>query len=84
MTSGPIWNAMAPGDVLVVYSDGITDATTADDEPFGEERLRSVIVDEHGAPARAIVTAIVDAVTAHAGDAPQFDDLTVLVVKREG
>jgi serine phosphatase RsbU (regulator of sigma subunit) len=75
---------MGPGDVLVVYSDGITDATTVDDEPFGEERLRSVIADKRGAPARTIVTAVLDAVTAHAGDAPQFDDLTVLVVKRTG
>jgi sigma-B regulation protein RsbU (phosphoserine phosphatase) len=71
-----------PGDVFVIYSDGITDATTSDDEAFGEDRLQSVITDNRDRSAQAIVSAIVGAVEDHAGDAPQFDDLTVVVVKR--
>lgn len=73
---------MQPGDVLVVYSDGVTDATTVADEAFGEERLQSVIVENCTNPAQAIVGAIISAVENHAGNADQFDDLTVVVVKR--
>ncbi len=74
--------SMQPDDVLVVYSDGVTDATTVTDEAFGEERLQSVIVDNRTKPAQAIVGAIISAVENHAGNADQFDDLTVVVVKR--
>jgi len=73
---------MQPDDVLVIYSDGVTDATTVADEPFGEEQLQSVIVDNRAKPAQAIVRAIVSAVENHAGNADQFDDVTVVVVKR--
>jgi sigma-B regulation protein RsbU (phosphoserine phosphatase) len=75
---------MSPGDVLVVYSDGVPDATTDADEPFGEARIESVVASHRGEPARVIVDSVLDAVNAHAGNAPQFDDLTLVVVKRTG
>ena len=74
--------ALSPGDVLVVYSDGVPDATTEADVPFGDEALVPLIVAHQGESADAIVETILSTVNAHAGDAPQFDDLTVVVVKR--
>ena len=74
--------SMQPGDVLVIYSDGITDATTIANELFGDKRLESVVIENRTDTAYAIVEAITRAVRAHAADAPQFDDLTVVVVKR--
>jgi sigma-B regulation protein RsbU (phosphoserine phosphatase) len=73
---------LQPDDVIVIFSDGVTDATTVDNKSFGEERLHSVIVDHRTASAQTIVEAIFSAVEDHAGNAAQFDDLTVVVVKR--
>lgn len=74
--------AMAPDDVLVVYSDGVPDATTEADVQFSDDAIAPLIVEHRGESAGAIVEKILSAVNAHAGDAPQFDDLTVVVVKR--
>jgi sigma-B regulation protein RsbU (phosphoserine phosphatase) len=74
--------AMAPGDVLVVYSDGVPDATTEADVQFGDDAIEPLIVEHRAQSAGAIVETILSAVNTHAGDAPQFDDLTVVVVKR--
>lgn len=74
--------AVAPGDLLVFYTDGVTEAMNAQRKPFGEERLESVVKANAGAPAQQVVDAVVHAVESHAGDTPQSDDLTLFVVKR--
>lgn len=74
--------ALKPGDVVVVFSDGVPDATNAADEEFTAARLEQVLAEHHAMPAAALVDAIIDAVNAHAGNAPQFDDVTVVVIKR--
>jgi len=70
------------GDVLVIYSDGVTEAMDPDGSLFTEERLYEVIRQHHLSPAEELVQAIVDAVRTFAGTAPQSDDLTLIVVKR--
>ncbi len=74
---------LEPGTLLVIYSDGVTDAGNAGGEQFGVERLRSVIDTNKTITADGIVEAIVNAVDAHAGGEPQFDDVTVVVIKRQ-
>jgi serine phosphatase RsbU (regulator of sigma subunit) len=76
-------HALGPGDVLLVYSDGLTEAMNDDREEFGEARTTEVLRAHRGASAAALVDALVAAVQAHAGGVPQSDDITVLVVKRE-
>ena len=71
-----------PGDVMVVYSDGITDATDKNDEAFGKERLLSLIEAHKSKPAAILVEMIAAAVEEHEGGTPQMDDLTLVVVKR--
>ena len=73
---------LEPGAVVVVYSDGITDATNTSDEAFGEERLSSLIERHRDASSARLVEVIVGAVAAHAGESPQLDDLTVVAIKR--
>jgi len=73
---------MAPGDVLVIYSDGIPDATNEFDHPFGEERLRDLIVAHRDDAPSSIIDHILEAVNAHEGRTEQLDDLTIVVVKR--
>jgi serine phosphatase RsbU (regulator of sigma subunit) len=73
---------LSPGGTMVIYSDGVPDATNASDEAFGTDRLVEIIAANGQGSAGEMVEAIVTAVTAHAGGAPQFDDVTVVVIKR--
>jgi serine phosphatase RsbU (regulator of sigma subunit) len=76
---------IAPGDLLVFYTDGVTEAIDPTEREFGLERLRQVISAHAHANANAsqVLQAVVKAVDAFAGDAPPFDDLTMVVVKRQ-
>ncbi|HVO42271.1 MAG TPA: GAF domain-containing SpoIIE family protein phosphatase [Aggregatilineales bacterium] len=74
---------IAPGDILVMYTDGVTEAMTADQQQFGVARLRETIGTNREASAEAVVNAILNAVTAFVGDAPRSDDMTLVVVKRD-
>jgi sigma-B regulation protein RsbU (phosphoserine phosphatase) len=71
------------GDLLVAYSDGITDAVNENDEEFGEERLVELIKAHRGKTAHQLVDSIFEAVREHSGSAPQMDDMTLLVIRRE-
>ncbi len=75
---------LAPGDVAVLCSDGVTDAQNEADEEFGEERLSAIIRDSRFERADVMVSRVFEAIDAFAGAAPQFDDITMLVVRRIG
>lgn len=98
---------LRPGDRLFMYTDGVTEAMSTAEEPFGEQRLRAVLSSGEAADAGAQVggpgaepertpagagestarsTAITvrEAVRAFVGEAEQFDDITILVVKYTG
>ncbi len=70
------------GDFLVAYSDGVTEAMDPNMVQFGDARLSRLIRDNAGLRAAELVKLIADAVMAHAGNAPQHDDITALVIKR--
>jgi sigma-B regulation protein RsbU (phosphoserine phosphatase) len=72
---------LPPGDALVLYTDGITEAMNAKRELFDEERLEAVLKETSGRSAKEIVDQSVAAVRAHAGVAPQSDDITCLAVR---
>ena len=74
--------ALAPGEALVIYSDGIIDATNTDDVEFGKDRLLELLAGLRGAPADVLLDRIVGDVRRHSGEAPQTDDMTVVVVRR--
>jgi len=74
---------LAPGEALVVYSDGIIDADNGQDVEFGKERLLDLLAGLRGAPADVLLERIVGEVGRHSGDAPQTDDMTVVVVRRK-
>ncbi len=71
-----------PGDVLVLFSDGITEAENTSGRPFDDHGLETVVANEAANDPEAIGRAILKAVEAHAGDARLADDLTALVLKR--
>lgn len=73
---------MEPGDVLVFFSDGVTEAANAADEDFGEARLAELVRGLRDKPAAEIGAAIREAVRRHLDGSPALDDVTVVVVKR--
>ena len=71
-----------PGETLVLYTDGVTEAMNADEEEFGVERLQQIFADPHPHEAHAITQLIFNAVDEFAGDTPQSDDVTCLTLCR--
>jgi sigma-B regulation protein RsbU (phosphoserine phosphatase) len=73
---------MARGDLLVLYTDGITEAENARLEMFGVPRLEEVILASRDLPSGEIVNGILKAVKSFMGDHPQSDDITLMVIRR--
>lgn len=71
---------MPPGSLLVLYTDGVTDALNPAGEAFGMTRLVDFVQANHALGAEAFAAALEDAVQAFQADAEAFDDVTVLVV----
>jgi len=72
---------MLSGDVLLICSDGVTEAHAADEELFGEARLRNFLEGCSGLAADEICRRVVGEVHEFAGNSPQADDLTLIVVR---
>jgi sigma-B regulation protein RsbU (phosphoserine phosphatase) len=73
---------LGKGDLLVIYSDGVTEANDTDQGEYGEECLTDVLREHHGESAEAIVAAVTESVNRFSAGAPQADDITLIVVKR--
>ena len=71
------------GDLFVVFSDGISEAVNGRDEQFGEERIEEVLRRHRHGTAGEISDRLIAAVRTHADGAPQADDITLVVIKRE-
>jgi sigma-B regulation protein RsbU (phosphoserine phosphatase) len=70
------------GDMLVLFSDGVPEAINLADEEYGEARLVDVLRACASLPASEVIDRVLAAIDAFVGEAPQFDDITLLVVKR--
>ena len=75
---------MLPGDRLLAYTDGVTDAQNTSDEPFGEGRLLEVAKANVAETPIEMRTAIFDEIKSFVGEAEQEDDITLMVVARDG
>lgn len=73
---------MESGDLLCIYSDGITEAVSAADEEFGQERLIEVLREYHREPLQRVIAAIDRATAEFARGMPQADDQTLLLLRR--
>lgn len=74
--------ALQDGDVLVLYTDGVSEAENEQGELFGEKRLEDLVRANANLPAADILKRIVDAVTAWAGAKGPNDDVTLIVVRK--
>ena len=70
------------GDTLMMYTDGVTEATDVTCKELGTERLDNILRQQSGANCRQIVEAVKTGIKAFVGEAEQSDDITMLVVKR--
>jgi len=72
---------IAPDDVIVMYTDGVTESVNSKQEMFGEKRLIEIIQRKRHLTAQCILNEILIAVKAFSGDNEQVDDITLLVIK---
>ena len=76
---------LQPGDSLILYTDGVTEAQNAAGSELGAQKLGDTLAQFHGLSADAVATAVIETVLAHAGDYDSLDDdLTIVVVSRDG
>ena len=75
---------LSPGDAVVLYTDGVTEAQDREEQEFGEKRLEDLLSRMHAQPAKTMVNQTVEAVQAFAKDVPQRDDITCLVLRFVG
>jgi serine phosphatase RsbU (regulator of sigma subunit) len=71
------------GDVILLYTDGVVEATDADDEPFGEERLAALIEEQGDLPLEELRERILREIRAFVGKTGLHDDLTLVLLKVE-
>ncbi len=76
----PLAGELGPGDLLVLYTDGLVETLGRDGSAFGHERLRGAL--EPGGSAAAVHDRILAAFTVHLGDEPLTDDLSLIVLAR--
>ena len=72
-----------PGDVLALFSDGVTEAQSPDEVEFGEGRVVNLFRQIASQSAHQMVGKVFDEIDRYAGEAPQYDDITLFVVRRD-
>jgi sigma-B regulation protein RsbU (phosphoserine phosphatase) len=72
---------LSPGDILLAYTDGISEAMTIDDEEWGEERMIAAAQACRALPAGQMIDRMMAAADAFTAGAPQHDDMTLVIVK---
>ena len=76
--------SMEPGDVLYLYTDGVTEATDGENRLYGEERLKTVLDRNQECCPAQLLPAVKEDIDEFVGQAPQFDDITMLCLKYLG
>ncbi|HQJ40221.1 MAG TPA: PP2C family protein-serine/threonine phosphatase, partial [Exilispira sp.] len=74
---------MKPGDILIIYTDGITEARNSDNEFFGEERIAELIRKYHAETPKMIAYNLLEEVQKFSANSTINDDKTIVVIKRD-
>jgi serine phosphatase RsbU (regulator of sigma subunit) len=70
------------GDLILFYTDGVLDAYNQQEEEFGMERFETLVKQNCDQPASALLTVIKEEISEFIGDVPQYDDLTLMAIRR--
>jgi sigma-B regulation protein RsbU (phosphoserine phosphatase) len=74
--------ALEPGDQLLLYTDGVTEATDPEQRQFGLEALSELLALRGHLPPAELIAAILRALEGHAREAEQHDDITLIAIRR--
>ena len=75
---------LAPGDILYLYTDGVTEATNSEEKLYGNERLLKVLNNAEFTNMEELCVAVKKSIDEFVGDAPQFDDITMVALRYVG
>lgn len=75
---------LLPGETLVLFTDGVTEAMNGTYEPYGDKRFQGELLKVCDRPVDEITRAILDDIHAFVGDTPQSDDITILAMRYKG
>ena len=78
------WVTLEPGEFLVIYSDGVSEAVNVESQLLEEQGLRRILGNCHGRTVQELADAIREGVRAFTAGAPQSDDITILVIEYRG
>jgi len=73
---------LEPGDILALISDGIYEYTALDESQFGEDRVAAIVREHHALPMKELSQRLVDGAFEFGGEAPQADDITLVLARR--
>lgn len=73
---------LSSNDIIIIYTDGVTEAMNSNDEEFGMENFRDIISKNMTANASILLDKVLDAINEHTKGAPQMDDITLVVLKK--
>ncbi len=76
--------SLGPGDLIAIFSDGVTEAENPEGEEFGEDRLAEMLAQHREASAEEAVERVLDSVTEFTRSAPAADDVTLVVARMVG
>jgi sigma-B regulation protein RsbU (phosphoserine phosphatase) len=76
--------ALTPGDLVIVCSDGVTEARSVTNEEFGQQRMLEALDSLRGQRPAAVLERLVTAVKEFSRNAPQADDITIVVLRYKG
>ena len=79
---GSVETSLAPGDAILIYSDGVTDAESNSGEHFGEARLLSTLQSAGSGSPKLMIDRLVQAIEKHTAGAKQNDDITIVALGR--
>jgi sigma-B regulation protein RsbU (phosphoserine phosphatase) len=72
---------LAPGSMLAIFTDGVTEAVNKEDQEFGEERLLEVLKEARARTPEAVYKFVIERIRSWQGDLPQHDDITLIIAK---
>ena len=75
--------SLGAGDFIVLFTDGLIEATEEEGEEFGVDRAKEAVLRHRGASARGVIEGLIGSIHIFTGGHPQQDDQTVLVIRRE-